>query len=116
MLQKSFFKNRQSSILRAIKDPNLSVNRAIYAKPINVSIEEAEGLPLCVNCKHFLLDKFSKEPNHALCKKHGEVSLIDGTVTYKNVTVARQYFCHGNDFEIIDRTEYGLNNHKEILD
>ena len=114
MLQKSFFKNRQSCILRAIKDPNLSVSRAIYAKPISVSLEEAEGLPLCVNCKYF--HNFSKESNHALCKKHGEVSLIDGTVTYKSVTVARQYFCHGNDFEIIDRTEYALNNHKEILD
>lgn len=114
MFQRAFSLSRRSGIIRAMNEPNSSV-KPIYSKPITVSLNEAKDLKLCIDCKYFLSNKLTKETRLGLCQKHGTISLIDGKITYDNVEIARQYNCHGNDFEPIDRKEIDPESHKAFF-
>lgn len=114
MFQTAFSLTRRSGIVHAINEPR-SPTKAIHSVPLTVNLDEAKDIPLCINCKYFSPYKNSKEAEYAECKKHGEVSVIDGTIKYRLVTVARQYFCRGNDFEPSELKEYDPESHKEFF-
>lgn len=114
MLQRTFSLSRRSGIVHSINESRPST-KAIHSVPLTVNLEQAKDINLCINCKYFIPHKTSKETHYAECKKHGEVSVIDGSIKYTIITVARQYFCHGKDFEPIEQNEYDPNSHKEFL-
>lgn len=114
MFPRALSLSRRSGIVRSINQSKSSI-KAIHSVPINVNLEDAKDIPLCINCKYFLPDKLSKSTLSARCKKHGEVSVIDGVITYTLVTHARQYHCHGNDFEAIDLKDIDPDSHKALF-
>lgn len=116
MFQTTISSIRRHVILKPKKTSNIIV-RSVRSKPIIVSLEEAKDIPLCINCKYFNpnTNKQIKDAKYGECKKYGEVSVIDGSIVYKQVTIAREYFCHGLDFKPIDLKEIDPDSHKAFL-
>lgn len=114
MFKRALSLTRRSNIVRAMNEPSSNV-KPIYSKPIKVNLNEANDLKFCIDCKYFLGNKTVKQADLGFCQKYGTISVIDGKITYDNVEIARQYKCHGNDFEPIDRKEIDPESHKAFF-
>lgn len=112
MFQFILSSSRKSIVSRAMSESN---TRGIQSKPLLIDMNAAKDVPICINCKYFNKHPTLKESSYGKCHKFGELDVIDGTIHYKQIEIARQYFCHGNDYEEIDRKEVDSDSHKEKL-
>ena len=114
MFQNTLSLARRNVMARSLNESNPSI-KGIQTKPIYISIHETKDVPLCINCKYYSPSKMVKEARLGECRKFGKMNVIDGAITYEVVEVARQYFCHGNQYEEINRKEVDPESHKAFL-
>lgn len=64
----------------------------------SISPNTPPQIKLCKNCKHFKTD-FWAGTKFGKCKLYGNQDLIDGSIIYDYVNIARPYKCQGNYYE-----------------
>lgn len=116
MFQVALSSTRKSIVSRAMTESNTSL-RGIQSKQLLINLDEAKGIPICINCKYYHphTNKMIKEAHLGKCHKYGEFDVIDGSIIYKSVDVARQYFCHGNQYEEKDMNKTEIEDYKDFL-
>ena len=71
--------------------------------PLQISLEAAKKVPLCIHCKFYIPPPPVRAGNvdykRGLCQKTGMIHVVDGEITYKNVEIAREYNCKGTWFQ-----------------
>jgi len=72
--------------------------------PLQVSLDIAKKIPLCINCKYYIPPSPVRnvqvpDKKMGFCRKSATIHVVDGEITYKNVEITREYNCKGNWYE-----------------
>lgn len=70
----------------------------ITKSPIHVPLTHTT-VPICKDCKHFIPPKNVNDIKNGFCGKVGYINVLDGSIVYENLELARQYHCKGEMFE-----------------
>jgi hypothetical protein len=54
---------------------------------------------LCKNCKYFMPPRFHESIKYGVCKRFGDLNLVDGSIEYDMAGTARDTKCKGDYFE-----------------